>query len=142
MICPKEYVFQTKYFKYDYMNKWIENNTYIVWVQIRSNRTLRVRKNWNRSTCACENGTYLGSVINDSVVTWNEIINAVDRSTDVTSTRSENFHNEIVRYKMGCYILPVVLLVVILRFMIAIICYHFAKHSLKPKTIGTLIIQN
>ena len=29
---------------------------------------------WNRSTCTCENGKYLGSIIDDSVITDDEII--------------------------------------------------------------------
>ena len=26
---------------------------------------------WNPSTCTCENGKYLGSIIGDSVIKWN-----------------------------------------------------------------------
>ena len=42
-------------------------------------------------------------------------------------------YNKKVRYKMDCYILQKVLLVIILLFIIAIICYHYAKHRLKLK---------
>ena len=31
---------------------------------------------WNPLTCSCENGKYLPSVIDDSVITYDEIINA------------------------------------------------------------------
>ena len=35
---------------------------------------------------------------------------------------------------MDCYILRTVLLVIILLFIIAITCYHYAKHKSKLKT--------
>ena len=36
---------------------------------------------------------------------------------------------------MNCYIFPKVLLVIRLPFLVAIICYHYAKHMLKQKSI-------
>ena len=41
---------------------------------------------------------------------------------------------------MNCSILHTVLLVNILLFMMVIICYHYAKHTLKQKNIGALTI--
>ena len=38
-----------------------------------------------------------------------------------------DFDNKKVRYKMDCYILHTVFLSIILPFIIAIICYHYAK---------------
>ena len=38
-----------------------------------------------------------------------------------------------VRYKMDCYILNTVWLVIILLFIIAVICYHYAKHKAKQR---------
>ena len=38
-----------------------------------------------------------------------------------------NSDGKIVRYKMDCYILHTVLLVIILSLIITIICYHYAK---------------
>ena len=40
-----------------------------------------------------------------------------------------------VKYKMDCYILSTVLSVIILLFIIPIICYHYAKHWSKQKSI-------
>ena len=34
-------------------------------------------------------------------------------------------------YKMDCYIMDTVLLVVLLKFKITIICYHYLKHRSK-----------
>ena len=93
---------------------------------------------WNPATCSCKNGNYLGSIIDDSVITCDEIINAADSVlTNVISTVSKNFYNKKVRYKMYCYIMHVVLLVIILLFMIAMICYHYAKHRSKQKNRKT-----
>ena len=101
---------------------------------------------WNPAICSCENGEYLGSIINDSVITCDEIINAADSvsanvpandtstvSTNVISTATLNFHNKKVGYKMECYILHTVLLKLILLFIIAIIGYRCAKHKSKQK---------
>lgn len=46
---------------------------------------------------------------------------------------STNFDNKTVRFKVNCYILYTVLLVFILLFIIAIICYQYQKHSSKLK---------
>ena len=79
---------------------------------------------WNPSTCICENAKYLPSIANDSKIVCQEIINAAN---SVSINVSINFHNKKVRYKMHFYILNTVLLVNILLFIIAIICYHYAK---------------
>ena len=87
---------------------------------------------WNPSACICEYDKYLGSIIDDSVMRCNEIINTADSvSTNVTSTVSANFHIKKVKCKMDCYILHTVLLVIILLFLITIICYYYAKHRSK-----------
>ena len=41
---------------------------------------------------------------------------------------SKHFHNKKVRYKMDCYILHTVKLVIIFLFIMVIICCHYAKH--------------
>ena len=63
-----------------------------------------------------QNGKYLESIIDDdSVITFDEIINAADKvSTNVTSTVPKHFYNKNLRYKMDCYILHTVLLVIII----------------------------
>ena len=54
--------------------------------------------------------------------------------SNVMSTVSTNFHKK-VRYKMDCFILHTVLLVVILVYRIAIIWHHYAKYRSKLKNI-------
>ena len=65
---------------------------------------------------------------------------SVDYDATDTSTVLINSHNKKVRYKMVCYIFHDFLLVIILLFTIAIICYHYTKHGSKWKSIGTLSI--
>ena len=65
-------------------------------------------------------------------------------STKMTSTietnASINCHNKNVRYKIDCYILHTVLLVIILLLIIAIICYHYATYKSKQKGTDALTI--
>ena len=86
---------------------------------------------WDPSMCICKNGKYLGCIIGYSVIRCDQIINPTDIATTVTSTVSANFHHKKVRYKINCYTLHTVLLVVILLFIISIICYHYDKHRSK-----------
>ena len=45
---------------------------------------------------------------------------------------STNSSDEKVIYKIDCYILHALLLVIILLLIITISCYHYAKHRSKP----------
>ena len=46
---------------------------------------------WNSSTCICENSRYLKSIVDDSVVVCNEIINVGDSAwTNLANTISTN----------------------------------------------------
>ena len=95
---------------------------------------------WNPNTCICENSNYLKSIVDDSVIVYDEIINVTESvSTNVTITTLTNFTSSVsinsddkkVRYKMNCYILHAFLLVNILLVMIALTCYHYVKHRSK-----------
>ena len=86
-----------------------------------------------------KNGEYLRSSIEDSI-TSDEIVNAaksvsINVPTNVTYIVLTNFHNKKGRYKMGCYILCTVSLVIILLFTIAITCFHYTKHRSKLKNV-------
>ena len=76
------------------------------------------------------------------VIICDEIIKAADCVsthvlTNVTSTVSINFHNKKASDIIDCYIPHTVLLMVILLFIAAIICYHYAPRRTKRKKIGT-----
>ena len=98
-------------------------------------RTCKKDYSWNPSTCICENGNCLKSIVDDSVSRAMKLDMFIV-STNVTSTVSINCHNKKVRYKIDCYILHKVLLVIILLLTITIICYYYAKHRSKLKNIS------
>ena len=110
---------------------------------LKSSRTYAYEKDYilNPAICICKN---LANTIDDSLITFDKIIYAVDSvSTNVSAnvtctvpmntanTVSINFDDEKVGYKMNCYILNTVLLVLILLFIIAIVCRYCTKHRLK-----------
>ena len=104
---------------------------------------------WNPNTCICENSKCLKRIADESAIECNEIINVMDSvSTNVTNTIPTNVANTVstnsgdkkVKYKIDCYILHTFLLVIILLFIIAIICYHYTKQRLKRKRAGALKI--
>ena len=94
------------------------------------------------SKCICEKSRYLKSIVDDSVIVWNKstikvisnvtVIDSVSRnvtiSTNVTNTVSINVHNKNMLHTF--------LLVTVVLFMVN--CYHYAKHTLKQKNIGTV----
>ena len=79
----------------------------------------------------------VASITEDSLIIWDEFISedsvltnvSTNLSTNVTSNVSINVFNKKVKYKMGSYVLHAVLLMTI--FIIAVICYHYAKHRSK-----------
>ena len=67
----------------------------------------------------------------DGIIYVLDIVSAKMTNTIVTiaaSTVSINCHSKKVTRKIDCYILHTFLLVIMLLFIIAIICYHYAKH--------------
>ena len=102
-----------------------------------------MKKNYslNPSTCICENNAYFKSIVDNSVIVCDEIINVTDSvSTNVMSTVSINADDKKVRYKMNGYVFHMFFLVDILLFMIAIIFYRYTKHRSKQKNNDTVAI--
>ena len=77
---------------------------------------------WNPATCSCENGKYLASIVDDSVIMSDKIIGSFDEETKTIPT---NFNEKKATYKMqNFYILLVFLLTTIALFIaISIYCY-------------------
>ena len=84
----------------------------------------------------CEKSRYLKSIVDDSVIVHDNIINVIDSvSTNVTNNMSTNVTNTVstysddtkVRYKMDYYILHPFVLVTILLSIITINCYQYPK---------------
>ena len=94
----------------------------------------------------CENSKYLKHIVDDSMIARDEIVyvmnivstnmaNAIKTimTNTISTNMSTNYDRKKVRYKMDCYIFHTVLLMIILLFIIAIICYHDAKYRSKLK---------
>ena len=85
--------------------------------------------NWNPRISICEKRKYLKSIADTSVITCDEIISAMDivstkMTNNIARNVSINSDGKKVRYKIDCYILHTVLLVIIFLLIITIICYH------------------
>ena len=94
---------------------------------------------WNSTTCNCENGKYLGSIIDDSVITCYEIIEdtkTVPTKAATTKTVSTIFFEKVTFKIKNFYILLTLLLInVVLLIAVTIYCYLIKylaqqKHSL------------
>ena len=67
------------------------------------------------------------------MITFDEIISVMDTvSTEMTNTIATNVSinsdDKKVRYKINCYILHTILVVIILLLTVTVICCHYAKH--------------
>ena len=71
-------------------------------------------------------------IVHDEIIFFMDIISAKMTNT-LASNVSINCHNKKVRY--DCCILQTVLLVIILVSTVIIICYHYAKHRSKQKSV-------
>ena len=82
---------------------------------------------WNPVTCNCENGKYLASVIGDSVIMCDDIIEETK-----TVTTSFNEKNAIYKTK-DFYILLAFFLITITLLIVASIYCLLIKHKSKQK---------
>ena len=62
---------------------------------VKTTKRAKENDDWNNSTYCCESSKYLGSIIDDSVITCDEIINIIySVSKIVTSAVSINFEDK------------------------------------------------
>ena len=122
-------------------------------IEIRIEIIFKHNKNysWNLSICTFDSSSYLKSIVNASIIMCDKIIYVMDiLSTNrlnalianVMSNVSINLNDKKVSYKINFYILHMVLLSIMLLFIIAVSCYHYAKHRSKQKNIGVPTILN
>ena len=81
---------------------------------------------WNPSTCSCENGKYLASIMDDSVITCDEIIDAEAKSNDQeTKTIPTNFNEKNITYQIKNFyrLLAFLLITTALLMAVSIYCY-------------------
>ena len=55
---------------------------------------------WNSTTCSCENGKYLASVIDDSAITCDEVIESYEEDAEARLYNKTNFNEK----KAICFI--------------------------------------
>ena len=71
--------------KYNSNQNWNNNKCQCECKNPKEHNTRRKDYIWNPAKYSCENGKYLGSIIDDSLITWDEII-------DTTKTVSPSFN--------------------------------------------------
>ena len=57
--------------KYNSNQKWINDKC---WSKCKKYQMCNENYNWNATTCICEDGKYLGSIIDNSVITCDKIM--------------------------------------------------------------------
>ena len=108
-------------------NQWRNNDKYRC--KCKKYRICEKEYVWNPSTCICENGKYLASIMNDSTIICDEVIDAdaklSPKEDDGTTTIPTNFNEKKVTCKtQNFYILLVFLLITIaLLIAVSIYCY-------------------
>ena len=50
------------------------------WCECKRHHICEIDYNWNPASCSCENGKYLASIIDGSVITYDEVTDAVAKS--------------------------------------------------------------
>ena len=84
--------------------------------RIKTQKTLCVQKIWNLATCNCENGKYLASIIYNSVITCDEIV-------EETKTIPTNFDKKITCKTKKLYnLLTFLLITIALLIAVSIYC--------------------
>ena len=72
---------------------------------------------WNLVTCNCENGKYLASIMDDSAITCDEIIDSYDEET--------NFNEKTEDCKTQNYYILLVFLLITIALLIAVSIYCY-----------------
>ena len=91
---------------------------------------------WNPTTCSCENGKYLASIIDDSVITCDEII-------EETNSIPTNFDEKKLTCKIKNFYIFLAFLLINISLLIAsnIYCY-LKKCKIKQKHLLPYYITN
>ena len=92
---------------------------------------------WNPTTCSCKDGKHLAIIIDDSIITCDDIIVAVaklyNETTKTVPTKSTS---------TNLYILLVFLLIIILTLITVSIYYYLIKYKAKQKHLLPYYITN
>ena len=58
---------------------------------------------WNPVTCNCKNGKYLASIMDDSAITCDEIIDSYDEETNFNGKKQETVKHKIIVFYLPFY---------------------------------------
>ena len=116
--------------------KWNNGKCRCEWKNKKKHYVCKKAYIWNPATCSCENGKYLATIIDDSVITCDEII-------EETKTVPTNFNEKNITCKTkNSYILLVFLLITIeLLIAVGIYCY-LIKYKAKQKYLLSYYVTN
>ena len=91
---------------------------------------------WNNATCSCKNGKYLASIIEDSGIACDEVI-------EETKTILTNFNekNIICETKSFCILLTYLIITVALLIVVSIYLY-LKKYKAKQKDLLPYYVTN
>ena len=86
---------------------------------------------WNPATCICENGKYLASVMGNSAIMCNEVIESYNEETKTVPT---NFNEENITCKTQSFYILLAFLLITIALLIAVDIYcYLIKHRTKQK---------
>ena len=85
---------------------------------------------WNPATCSCENGKYLASIMNDSVITCDEIIE--EPKTVPTSFNEKNATCKTKKLYFTCLFINYIALVIAVSIYYYLIKYRAKQKHLLP----------
>ena len=106
-----------------------------IWINVNVNvKKLHVFEKdyvWNLTTCNCENGKYLASIIDDSVIPFDEIIESYDEDTKSKLYDETNFNEKKSNFKTQNVHILLVFLLITIALLIAVSCYFIKCRAKK-----------
>ena len=96
---------------------------------------------WNHATCSCKSGKYLASIIDDSVITCDEILDA-DAEAKSKDEETKTIPKNIIRKTKILFILLAVLLITIALLVVVSIYCHLIKSKAKQKHLFPFYVTN
>ena len=93
---------------------------------------------WNPATCSCKNGTYLPSITDDSVIAFDEIIDADAKAKSDDKETKTILKNIICETKSFYILLAFLLSAITLLIAVTIYCY-LIKYKPKQKHFITIL---
>ena len=101
-------------------NKWWNNDKYRC--ECKKHHICEKDYVWNLAKCNCENGKYLASIKDDSVITCDEVIKSYDEKIKTIPT---NFDEKNITCKTQSFYILLTFLLVAITFLIVVSIYYY-----------------